>query len=180
MLHEIYVISALRAQLMLLTFHYYACLTYFTIVCALAMFCLCVYDLNWKGGQKMKFSFDWNFIAAGAPYVTVSELALAFNAPAVVLLGNPENVVAGFDEKRLAIGIKRYSGEENVKSYKFYSRMKNGWVRIGCKDFVKYLSSISGISFSPAKKYVAQFDKEEGVLFIELMSGQAKDEAYER
>ena len=127
----------------------------------------------------MKFAFDWNCIAAGAPYVTVSELALAFNAPAVALLGNPEDVVAGFDEKRLAIGIKKYDGKENVKSYKFYSRMKNGWVRIGCKDFVKYLSSLSGISFSPAKKYVAQLDKEEGILFIELMNEQAKDEKNE-
>jgi len=25
------------------------------------------------------------------------------------------------------IGVKKYDGNENVKSYKFYSRMKNGW-----------------------------------------------------
>lgn len=146
---------------------------------ALAMFFLCVIISFRKEANEMKFAFDWSCIAAGAPYVTVSELGLAFNAPAVALLGNPEDVVAGFDEKRLAIGVKKYDGEENIKSYKFYSRMKNGWVRIGCKDFVKYLSSLSGLSFSPAKKYVAQFDRDEGVLFIELMSGQAKDDDYE-
>ena len=75
----------------------------------------------------MKFNFDWNCVAAGAPYITISELALGFNLPSISLLGNPEEVVVGFDEKTMTIGVKQYDGTENVKSYKFYSRMKNGW-----------------------------------------------------
>ena len=98
----------------------------------------------------MKFNFDWNYVAAGAPYITISELALGFNTPSVSLLGNPEEVVVGFDEQTLTIGVKKYDGNENVKAYKFYSRMKNGWVRIGCKDFIKYLSTLTGLQFSPA------------------------------
>ena len=96
----------------------------------------------------MKFNFDWNCVAAGAPYITISELALGFNLPSISLLGNPEEVVVGFDEKTMTIGVKQYDGTENVKSYKFYSRMKNGWIRIGCKDFVKYLSTLTGLKFS--------------------------------
>ena len=78
------------------------------------------------GGDKMKFNFDWNYVAAGAPYITISELALGFNAPSISLLGNPEEVIIGFDDQTMTIGVKKYDGNENVKSYKFYSRMKKG------------------------------------------------------
>lgn len=121
-----------------------------------------------NGGDEMKFNFDWNYVAAGAPYITISELALGFNTPSVSLLGNPEEVVVGFDEQTLTIGVKKYDGNENVKAYKFYSRMKNGWVRIGCKDFIKYLSTLTGLQFSPAIRYVAKYDTEEQILYISV------------
>lgn len=117
----------------------------------------------------MKFNFDWNYVAAGAPYITISELAIGFNTPAISLLGNPEEVVLGFDDENMTIGVKQYDGNENVKSYKFYSRIKNGWIRIGCKDFVKYLSSLTGLQFSPAIRYVAKFDAEEKILYISVL-----------
>ena len=68
----------------------------------------------------MKFNFDWNYVAAGAPYITISELALGFNASSIALLGNPEEVIIGFDDQTMTIGVKKYDGNENVKSYKFY------------------------------------------------------------
>lgn len=117
----------------------------------------------------MKFNFDWNYVAAGAPYITISEVALAFNIPSISLLGNPEEVIVGFDDKTMTIGVKEYDGDKNVKPYKFYSRIKNGWVRIGCKDFVKYLSSLTGLQFSPAIRYVAKFDQEERILYISVL-----------
>lgn len=117
----------------------------------------------------MKFNFDWNYVAAGAPYITISELALGFNTPSISLLGNPEEVIVGFDDQTMTIGVKQYDGSENAKTYKFYSRMKNGWVRIGCKDFVKYLSSLTGLKFSPAIRYVAKFDAEEKILYISVL-----------
>ena len=69
----------------------------------------------------------------------------------------------------MTIGVKQYDGTENVKSYKFYSRMKNGWVIIGCKDFVKYLSTLTGLKFSPAIRYVAKFDTEEKILYVSVL-----------
>ncbi|MDD3746876.1 MAG: hypothetical protein PHD70_10445 [Anaerostipes sp.] len=117
----------------------------------------------------MKFNFDWNYVAAGAPYITISELALGFNAPSISLLGNPEEVVIGFDDQTMTIGVKKYDGNENVKSYKFYSRMKNGWVRIGCKEFIKYLSSLTGLEFSPAVRYIAKYDAQEEILYISVL-----------
>lgn len=87
----------------------------------------------------MNFNFDWNYVQAGAPYVTISELSIGVNALAISALGNPEEVVVGFDEEQCTIGIKDATDMENVKSYKFYSRMKNGWIRIGCKDLIFFL-----------------------------------------
>ena len=117
----------------------------------------------------MKFNFDWNYVSAGAPYITISELALGFNTPSISLLGNPEKVVVGFDEKTLTIGVKKYDGNENVKSYKYYSRIKNGWVRIGCNEFIKYLSKLTNLQFSPAIRYVAKYDSEEQILYISVL-----------
>ena len=124
----------------------------------------------------MNFNFDWNYVSAGAPYVTVSELGLAFNVPAITILKKPEDVVIGFDEANLTIGVKSAENMENVKSYKFCSRINNGWVRIGCKDFVKYLSAISGIMFSPAKKFIAKMDQEQQILYITINSEEVEED----
>lgn len=124
----------------------------------------------------MGFNFDWNYVAAGAPYITISELGLALNMPAIVLLGKPESIVVGFDEKKMAIGIMDATNMPSVKSYKCSSRISNGWIRIGCKDFIKNLSVISGMAFSPAKKFVARMDEAEKILFITLESGKEEDE----
>ena len=85
------------------------------------------------------------------------------------MLGNPEEVIIGFDDQTMTIGVKKYDGNENVKSYKFYSRMKNGWVRIGCKEFIKYLSSLTGLEFSPAIRYIAKYDEQEEILYISVL-----------
>jgi len=124
----------------------------------------------------MNFNFDWNYVSAGAPYVTVSELGLAFNGPAISMLKNPEEVVVGFDEANLTIGVKSAEDMENAKTYKFFSRMNNGWVRIGCKDFVKYLSAISGMKFLPAKKFIARMDQEQQILYITINSEEVEED----
>lgn len=114
----------------------------------------------------MSFNFNWNAVSGGAPYVTLSTLSIALNSVSISKLGNPEKVVVGFDEDQYVIGVKAYSGEENIKAYDFASKVKNGWVRIGCRDFIKYLSTITGMGFYPAKRYVARFDAKENVLFV--------------
>jgi hypothetical protein len=125
----------------------------------------------------MKFNFDWNYVSAGAPYVTVSELGLAFNTPAISLLGNPEEVIVGFDESMMTIGVKNAKDIKDVKKYKFKSRIRTGWVRIGCKDFIRYLSVLSGIEFSPAKKFVAHYDKDEQILYIVISSSEVEEDS---
>lgn len=123
----------------------------------------------------MPFNFNWNAVSGGAPYVTVSAISIALNSASIDKLGNPKQVVVGFDEEQRAIGIKAYTDEANVKPYDFADRVKNGWVRIGCRDFVKYLSALTGIKFTPAKKYVAQYDANDKLLYI-LVSGESETE----
>lgn len=117
----------------------------------------------------MRFDFDWNFITNGVPYITISETALALNKPAVSILGNPEDVIVGFDDKTMTIGIKKYTGNKNVKSYRLRDRIQNGWVRIGCKNFIKCLSSLTELQFNSAIRYVAKFDSEEKILYISVL-----------
>lgn len=125
----------------------------------------------------MNFNFDWNYVSAGAPYITISELGLAFNTPAISLLGNPEDVVVGFDENQMIIGVKDAKNMKDVKSYKFFDRVRAGWVRIGCRDFIKYLSVISGIQFSPAKRFVARYDKIEQILYIIIDEKEVEEDS---
>lgn len=125
----------------------------------------------------MNFNFDWNCISAGGPYVTISELGLAFNQPAIAMLNNPETVVIGFDKDNMTIGIADAENmPSDTKSYKFYSRLNNGWVRIGCRDFVKYLSNISGKKFSPAIRFIPQFDDESKIMFVTITKGEEVEE----
>ena len=124
----------------------------------------------------MKFNFDWNCVSSGAPYISINETGLALNTPAIDLLNCPENVIVGFDEANMTIGLMDARNNSKVKSYKFKSRIRNGWVRIGCKDFVKYLSELSGIDFSSARKFVARYDSSSGLLYVTVNKQSVKEE----
>lgn len=116
----------------------------------------------------MGYEFDYSYLKNGSPIVTLNSLGLAFNRGAIETLGAPEEVVVGYDEKNHAIGIRRAQNEpENVPRYKFAGRVKNDWVRIGAKDFVKYLSHISGIDFlNKAKQFLPEFDEDTQTLIV--------------
>jgi hypothetical protein len=124
----------------------------------------------------MGFDFNWSAVSGGAPFVTFSTLGIAFNSVSIEKLGNPEKIIIGFDENQCVIGVKAYEGEPGVKPYDFANRVKSGWIRIGCRDFIKYLQTLSGIEFSPAKKYVARYDSELRILVVEIR-GEAENES---
>ncbi|MBR6475260.1 MAG: hypothetical protein IKS98_07395 [Lachnospiraceae bacterium] len=118
----------------------------------------------------MNYNFDWNIVSEGAPYVTISKLGIAFNMASIKKLGSPEYVMLGFDADQMVIGVKAaveiHDGDKNV--YSFKERIKNNWVRIGCKDFVKYLEKLSALSFAKAIRYIADFDSENLLLIIKV------------
>lgn len=122
-----------------------------------------------------KYSFDWSIVSGGAPYITISALGIAFNSVSITKLGNPDKIIIGFDEKNLVIGIKAYTDEKNIKPYDFLSRVRNGWIRIGCRDFVKYLQKVSQKDYSVAKKYIAQYDEDEETLLVQILDETEND-----
>jgi hypothetical protein len=125
----------------------------------------------------MNYDFNWSSVSGGAPFVTFSSLGIAFNSVSIAKLGSPEKVMIGFDENNLVIGVRSYDGNNQIKPYDFSSRIKNGWIRIGCKEFIKYLQKLSGIDFSLAKKYVATYDNATSTLIVEMKDKAATDES---
>jgi hypothetical protein len=83
------------------------------------------------------------------------------------MLGAPEQIIVGYDEKNRAIGIRARGDDQTLPYYDFAPRVKNDWVRIGAKDFVKYLSKVSGIDFlKKAKQFIPEYDAETQTLII--------------
>lgn len=114
-----------------------------------------------------EFNFNYEFVSAGAPIVTLSTLGIAFNSVCRSMLGYPEKINIGFDENRLALGIKAHDEESTVKHFEFESRVRNGWIRIGAKDFVNYLSVISKIDFiKKAKQFIATYNEDDKMLIV--------------
>ena len=113
------------------------------------------------------YSFDFNFIKSGAPIVTLSSLGISFNHLSRSLLGFPQKINMGYDEKAHAIGVRAHEEGSNVTNYEFESRVKNEWIRIGCKDFIKYLSATTNIDFiTKAKQFIATYDKDTKTLVV--------------
>ena len=116
----------------------------------------------------MGFKFNWNAVSGGAPYVTLSSLGIALNSVSISKLDTPRKVIVGFDEEQCVIGIKAYTNEPDVKPYEFSERIRNGWIRLGCRDFIKYLSALTDIDFSKSKRYVATFDANTAILAVRV------------
>ena len=113
------------------------------------------------------FNFNFEFVKAGAPIVTISSLGLAFNSLSRSLLDKPEEIEIGFDEDRKAIGVRAHNPNSKTSSYTFESKEKYGWVRVGCKDFVRYLSKLTGFNFDEgAIQFLASFDDSSNMLII--------------
>ena len=103
----------------------------------------------------MAYNFDFSYLKNGSPIVTLSSFGIAFNKGAIEALGTPEQVIIGFDPEACAIGV-RARGDD-----------KNDWIRIGAKDFVKYLAKVSGIDFlTKAKQFIAEYDPETETLVV--------------
>lgn len=98
-------------------------------------------------------NFNWKYVSTGGPYITVTRYGLQINETALSLLGNPSKILIGFDSDTYAIGVKPYEGEENTKPYSIDGRIVKGWVKIGCKDFIRVLSERTGIQFNHAARY---------------------------
>lgn len=115
----------------------------------------------------MAYNFDFSYLKNGSPIVTLSAFGIAFNKGAIDVLGKPAQVIIGYDQENRAIGVRGRGEDSTIPSYEFASRIKNDWIRIGAKDFMKYLSRTSGIDFlSKSKQFVAEFDDKTQTLIV--------------
>lgn len=119
------------------------------------------------GGDFVAYNFDFSYLKNGSPIVTLSSFGIAFNKGAIEALGTPEQVIIGFDPEACAIGVRARGEDTTSPSYDFARRIKNDWIRIGAKDFVKYLAKVSGIDFlTKAKQFIAEYDPETETLIV--------------
>lgn len=115
----------------------------------------------------MAYNFDFTYLKNGSPIVTLSTFGIAFNKGAIESLGTPEEIIIGFDPKACAIGIQAKGENTTAPSYEFARRIKNDWIRIGAKDFMKHLSRVSGIDFlTKSKQFMADFDPQTETLIV--------------
>lgn len=117
----------------------------------------------------MGYHFDFSYLRNGSPIVTLSSFGIAFNKGAIEMLGSPEQVNIGFDQEACAIGIRARGEDTTAPAYDFARRVKNDWIRIGAKDFMKYLAKISKIDFlTKAKQFVPEFDSDTQTLIVNV------------
>jgi len=116
---------------------------------------------------------DYNFIwvgpTAGAPIVTIATYGISFNSYVISLMGNPAKVLIGFDEKNKILGVKPVDDSNDHIAYDFAKKERKGYVRISNKDFIKYISAITGNNFKKAERYLANWDDKTKVLTVNLM-----------
>ena len=115
----------------------------------------------------MAYNFNFSFPKNGSPIVTLSAFGIAFNKGAIEDLGTPEEIIIGFDQQACAIGVRAKGEDTTSPSYEFARRIKNDWIRVGAKDFMKYLSKTSGIDYlSKSKQFIAEYDPETETLIV--------------
>ena len=121
------------------------------------------------------FNFDFSFVKGGSPVVTLSAIGLAFNAGARSMLEYPDKVDIGYDEKANVIGVRTHDESSNAPCYDFESRVKDNWIRISMRDFMKYLSQRTGIDFlSKAIQFIPEMDDKSGMLIVIVDEEHAK------
>lgn len=82
------------------------------------------------------------------------------------MLNYPTEIDIGYDENANAIGICAHRPENSGKPYEFEPRQKDGWVRISCRDFMRYLSQKNGIDFTRAKQFIPEYDSSTDMLVV--------------
>ena len=74
-----------------------------------------------------------------------------------------------------AIGVRARGEDTTSPCYDFAPRVKNDWIRIGAKDFMKYLSRTSKIDFlTKAKQFIAEYDEETQTLIVVIDEAHLK------
>jgi hypothetical protein len=116
--------------------------------------------------------YEWYSPTTGAPIVSLAEYGITFNIGAIEIMGKPKYVMLGYDEEENLIGVKPCD-ENKENKIEFYKKLRNNYIRIANKDFIRFLKSRISEDIkieAKAKRYVAKWDKTEKILYIDLNS----------
>lgn len=133
-----------------------------------------------KGVSDMQ-QFDFSFLQSGVPIVTISLTGIAFNRGARELIDNPEQVEVGFDPSSNVIAVKPRDVSSDNPYFNFGNRVKkDGWVRIGAKQFIKFLGERTGNDFQKATQFTPALLEEGGEKYLAInVEAQDSDLAYD-
>ena len=118
----------------------------------------------------MEYNFMWSAPSSSAPVVTIARYGITFNSTTIEMMGRPKNILMGVDVKKRVVGFQAVEdADSNTKSYSFAEReSKAGYIRIGNKDFVDYISTIAGFDTRKTYKFFGRWDSERQLLTIDL------------
>lgn len=111
----------------------------------------------------------WSSQSSGAPIVTIATYGITFNSSTIELMNTPERIKMGYSPKSNKVLIKP-SNKNDSKSFKFAAReKKRGYIRIGNKDFVKYIANQSNLPLiENSIRFPAEWDSQNNILVVDL------------
>lgn len=111
----------------------------------------------------------WSSQSSGAPIVTIATYGITFNSSTIELMDTPKKIKMGYSPKFNKVLIKP-TNQEDSKSFEFASReKKRGYIRIGNKDFVKYIANQSNLPLiENSIRFPAEWDSKNNILVVDL------------
>lgn len=112
----------------------------------------------------------WGSPKGSMPTINISSYGFQFNKPAIDLLGKPKGIKIGFDKEKEKIYFMAMDDLKKEKVYKFTGRLKTskGYIRIGNKNFLRYVSSIIGIDLLNKTRQFALIKESKNICYINL------------
>lgn len=121
------------------------------------------YGRAWGGGSV---DIIWFQPSRGANIVTVTEQGLSFNKAAAESMGMPQYVRLGFMPAARCVVVQPVERQDDA--FPFASRLRGGAVKVNSRDFVRELRSHFKLDLTAARRYLARWDAERGVLIVDL------------
>jgi|Wag4MinimDraft_17_1082658.scaffolds.fasta_scaffold00368_1 hypothetical protein len=111
----------------------------------------------------------WSSQSSGAPIVTIATYGITFNSSTIDLMNKPKRIKMGYSPNSNKVLVKP-TNEQDGKSFEFAAReKKRGYIRIGNKDFVKYIANQSNLPLiKDSIRFPAEWDSQNQLLIVDL------------
>ena len=111
--------------------------------------------------------FEWYVPKNKNSYISIAKYGMTFSNSAIDMIGNPEYIMVGYDEKNNIIAIKSCSKDER-KGMKLNKLGKNINIRLANRGLTYYLISMGVKIEAKARKYNIKYDEKQKLFYINL------------